>query len=165
MRLEDDLLRQIAEYEREHPGQEITIAKENEFYSIALETAIASDGGKTWASGNVRLGEFILLVDCDARVVWNQSRLWSINHFWLTEVTANQLSSTGALEMIESPDVAILQHTSSVMQVAHNLFENASKFLNTETLFDKLNISSYIFNYSYLQFHRVLSWQWRSCLC
>jgi hypothetical protein len=75
MRLEDDLLRQIAEYEREHPGQEITIAKENEFYSIALETAIASDGGKTWASGNVRLGEFILLVDCDARVVWNQSTL------------------------------------------------------------------------------------------
>lgn len=67
--------------------------------------------------------------------------------------------------MIESPDVAILQHTSSVMQVAHNLFENASKFLNTETLFDAPNISSYIFNYSYLQLHPVLSWQWGSCLC
>ena len=75
MRLEDELLRRIAEYEREYPGREITLAKENEFYSAALELAIASDGGKTWASGNVRLGEFILLVDCDARVVWNQSRM------------------------------------------------------------------------------------------
>jgi hypothetical protein len=32
----------------------------------------------------------------------------------------------GALEMIESPDVAIVQHASGVMQVVHNLFENAS---------------------------------------
>lgn len=35
----------------------------------------------------------------------------------------------GALEMIESPDLAIIQHLSGVMQVAHNLFENGSKFL------------------------------------
>lgn len=28
--------------------------------------------------------------------------------------------------MIESPDVAIIQHASGVMQVVHNLFENAS---------------------------------------
>jgi hypothetical protein len=32
----------------------------------------------------------------------------------------------GALEMLESPDVAIVQHASGVMQVVHNLFENAS---------------------------------------
>ena len=31
--------------------------------------------------------------------------------------------------MIESPEVAILQHGSGVMQVVHNLFENASKLL------------------------------------
>jgi hypothetical protein len=30
----------------------------------------------------------------------------------------------GALEMHESPEVAILQHASGVMQVAHNVFEN-----------------------------------------
>jgi Glycosyl transferase family group 2 len=30
----------------------------------------------------------------------------------------------GALEMHESPEVAILQHASGVMQVAHNAFEN-----------------------------------------
>lgn len=33
----------------------------------------------------------------------------------------------GALEMMESPDVAIIQHASGVMQVVHNMFENASK--------------------------------------
>lgn len=33
----------------------------------------------------------------------------------------------GALEMHESPEVAILQHASGVMQVAHNVFENGSK--------------------------------------
>jgi hypothetical protein len=37
----------------------------------------------------------------------------------------------GALEMRESPEVAIIQHGSGVMQVAHNLFENGSKYLNT----------------------------------
>jgi hypothetical protein len=34
----------------------------------------------------------------------------------------------GALEMHESPEVAILQHGSGVMQVVHNTFENGSKF-------------------------------------
>lgn len=33
----------------------------------------------------------------------------------------------GALEMHESPEVAILQHGSGVMQVVHNMFENGSK--------------------------------------
>lgn len=35
----------------------------------------------------------------------------------------------GALEMHESPEVAILQHGSGVMQVVHNTFENGSKCL------------------------------------
>jgi hypothetical protein len=34
----------------------------------------------------------------------------------------------GALEMHESPEVAILQHASGVMQVANNVFENGSKY-------------------------------------
>jgi hypothetical protein len=36
----------------------------------------------------------------------------------------------GALEMHESPEVAILQHASGVMQVANNVFENGSKFIS-----------------------------------
>jgi len=69
IRVEDELLRLIAEYEIQHPEEEITVEKENELYSVAMETIIASDEGRTWAAGNVRLGEFILLVDCDTRVV------------------------------------------------------------------------------------------------
>lgn len=69
IRVEDELLRLLAEYEEQHPSEEITVAKENELYSLAMETIIASDEGRTWAGGNVRLGEFILLVDCDTRVV------------------------------------------------------------------------------------------------
>ncbi len=34
----------------------------------------------------------------------------------------------GALEMYESPEVAILQHGSGVMQVVHNVFENGSGY-------------------------------------
>jgi len=33
----------------------------------------------------------------------------------------------GALEMIECPDVAIVQHTSGVLKVAHNIFETGSR--------------------------------------
>jgi hypothetical protein len=69
IRVEDELLRLCAEFEQQHPEEEIIVPKENEFYSMAMETTIASDEGKTWAAGNVRLGEYILLVDCDTRVV------------------------------------------------------------------------------------------------
>jgi hypothetical protein len=34
----------------------------------------------------------------------------------------------GALELHESPEVAILQHGSGVMQVVNNMFENGSKY-------------------------------------
>jgi hypothetical protein len=36
--------------------------------------------------------------------------------------------------MIESPDVAIIQHASGVMQVVHNLFENGSQSLSPPLL-------------------------------
>jgi hypothetical protein len=39
----------------------------------------------------------------------------------------------GALEMLECPDVAIVQHTSGVLKVAHNLFETGSKSHAAET--------------------------------
>ncbi len=69
IRVEDELLRLCAEFEEQHPEEEITVEKENELYSMAMETMIASDEGRTWAAGNVRLGELLLLVDCDTRVV------------------------------------------------------------------------------------------------
>lgn len=32
------------------------------------------------------------------------------------------------MEMEESPEVAVIQHASGVMQVIHTVFENGSKF-------------------------------------
>lgn len=69
IRVEDELLRLIAEKQGQQGLDDITIAEENELYQIALDRIIESDEGRTWASGNVRLGEIILLVDCDTRVV------------------------------------------------------------------------------------------------
>ena len=69
IRVEDKLLGLIADYEQQFPEEEITVAKENELYDIAMKEIIASDEGRTWADGNVRLGEIILLLDCDTKVV------------------------------------------------------------------------------------------------
>lgn len=69
IRVEDELQKRLDGYTAENPGEEVTVAKENEIYEAAMETVIASDEGRTWAAGNVRLGEFILLVDCDTKVV------------------------------------------------------------------------------------------------
>lgn len=69
IRVEDKLLALIAEYKQQFPDEEITVAKENELYDVAMEAIISSDEGRTWAEGNVRLGEIILLLDCDSKVV------------------------------------------------------------------------------------------------
>jgi hypothetical protein len=67
--VEDELQRRLDIYAANNPGEKITVAKENELYEAAMEMVIASDEGRTWAAGNVRLGEIILLMDCDTRVV------------------------------------------------------------------------------------------------
>lgn len=69
IRVEDELLRLIDERLQISEADDITVAVENELYQIAMDKIIASDEGRTWAGGNVRLGEFILLVDCDTKVV------------------------------------------------------------------------------------------------
>lgn len=54
-------------------------------------------------------GEIILIIDSDTRV--------PVDCFM-----------DAALEMLESPQVAIIQHSSGVMQVAHHFFENNMAF-------------------------------------
>jgi hypothetical protein len=73
IRVEDELSRlltqrQVERLERDNED-DITIEEENELYDIAMKKVIESDQGRTLAAGNVRLGELILLVDCDTRVV------------------------------------------------------------------------------------------------
>lgn len=66
-RVEDELLKLISL--REESSENVTLEEENELYDRALDTVLNADDGRTMAAGNVRLGEIILLVDCDTRVV------------------------------------------------------------------------------------------------
>ncbi|CZR53718.1 uncharacterized protein PAC_03598 [Phialocephala subalpina] len=107
IRVEDELLRLISVLcnETGRSDDELSVEEENTLYQKALQTIIDEDGGRTIAGGNVRIGEIILIIDSDTRVPEDCLLL-------------------GALEMHESPEVAILQHASGVMQVANNVFEN-----------------------------------------
>ena len=49
--------------------ESLSIDEEEELYQQALQTILERDEGKTWAEGNIRMGEIILLIDCDTRVV------------------------------------------------------------------------------------------------
>jgi hypothetical protein len=73
VRVEDELVRLVEERfpdENELPQDPVlTAQEENELYQQAFNTVLASDEGKTMAAGNVRIGEYILLIDCDTRVV------------------------------------------------------------------------------------------------
>jgi hypothetical protein len=107
LRVEDELLRLIGELcqQRGCTQDELSIEDEDELYEQARNTILENDEGRTWAAGNVRVGEIILIVDSDTRVPEDCLLL-------------------GALEMHESPEVALLQHASGIMQVVNNVFEN-----------------------------------------
>ena len=70
LKVEDELLRLMKE-KSETEGREtesFSIEEEGYLYEQALQTIIDADGGKTLADGNVRMGDIILIVDCDTRV-------------------------------------------------------------------------------------------------
>ncbi|KAL4071885.1 glycosyl transferase family group 2-domain-containing protein [Scleroderma citrinum] len=79
----------------------------------ALEMAIeetyeeSSQSWKPWASNgkSLRIGEIIMLVDSDT-------------------IVPEDCFRDAARELVECPEVAIIQHESDVMQVAHHYFEN-----------------------------------------
>jgi hypothetical protein len=107
LRVEDELLRLMNERcsERGCTQDDLTVEDEDELYQQAMTTMLDKDQGQTWAGGNVRIGEIILIVDSDTRV-------------------PEDCLLFGALEMHESPEVALLQHASGIMQVVNNAFEN-----------------------------------------
>lgn len=78
---------------------------ENAVYDQALAQALEERKGEAWAAGNIRMGPVILIIDSDTRVP--------------EDCFADAVS-----EMAESPEVAIIQHMSGVMQVANHFFEN-----------------------------------------
>lgn len=79
--------------------------QENQVYDEALQKCLEEKEGEAWASGNIRIGHYILIIDSDTRVP--------------EDCFADAVS-----EMVESPEVAIIQHASGVMQVAFHYFEN-----------------------------------------
>ncbi|KAF2186273.1 hypothetical protein K469DRAFT_573231 [Zopfia rhizophila CBS 207.26] len=78
-------------------------------YSRALREVIAERGGEAWADGNIRIGDYILLIDSDTRVP--------------TDCFLDAVS-----EMERSPPVSIIQYSSGVMNVTDSFFEKGITF-------------------------------------
>jgi len=126
LRVEDELLRLMSEKSQREgrPTEDFSVEEEGLLYDVALQTIIDADAGKTLAEGNVRMGDIILIVDCDTRVPID-------------------CLSLGAMEMEESPEVAIIQHASGVMQVINSFFENAiTYFTNLVYLLIRFSVGS-----------------------
>lgn len=102
-RVEDLLLKRIYEKDQTKSGF-ISSQDEEQMYNSCLHDVLAADG-HALADGNIRVGEFILIVDSDTRI-------------------PNDCLLYGAAEMFLSPEVAIIQHAAGVMQVVGDYFEN-----------------------------------------
>lgn len=82
---------------------------EAEAYRNALVEVVEEDEGRTWADGNVRCGDYLLLIDSDTRVP--------------TDCLLDAVS-----EMQASPQVGIIQYNSGVMNVTDSFFEKGITF-------------------------------------
>ncbi|WVO23791.1 uncharacterized protein IAS62_005148 [Cryptococcus decagattii] len=78
---------------------------ERDIYNEVLMQALEESNGVAWASGNIRIGELVLIIDSDTRV-------------------PEDCFLDAASELNNSPNVAIIQHESAVMQVVGHFFEN-----------------------------------------
>ncbi|PSN72380.1 hypothetical protein BS50DRAFT_597684 [Corynespora cassiicola Philippines] len=82
---------------------------ENHAYGEAMKRVLNEANGETWADGNIRVGDYILLIDSDTRVP--------------TDCLLDAVS-----EMEQSPHVAIIQYASGVMNVTDSFFERGITF-------------------------------------
>ncbi|GAA5902502.1 hypothetical protein JCM6882_002769 [Rhodosporidiobolus microsporus] len=89
-----------------------TSADEDRLYDSALATALDEKENILWANGNIRIGEYILLIDSDTRV-------------------PRDCLLDGACEMNASPEVGILQHASGTFLAGAGYFENYISFFTT----------------------------------
>ncbi|KAK1758047.1 putative glycosyltransferase [Echria macrotheca] len=80
--------------------------------AVAYEDAlkeVLDENGRAWADGNIRVGDYILIIDSDTRV-------------------PEDCLLDAVSEMELSPDVGIMQFSSGVMQVTNSFFENGITF-------------------------------------
>jgi cellulose synthase/poly-beta-1,6-N-acetylglucosamine synthase-like glycosyltransferase len=89
-----------------HPGW--TQSDEAHAYEQCLKSVL-EENPRAWADGYIRVGDYILIIDSDTRV-------------------PEDCLLDAASEMEQSPEVAIIQFSSGVMQVAYNFFENGITF-------------------------------------
>ncbi|KAF2157309.1 hypothetical protein K461DRAFT_218615 [Myriangium duriaei CBS 260.36] len=89
--------------------EEWGVHEEAEAYGKALVETLEGEEGRAWADGNIRMGDYILLIDSDTRV-------------------PEDCLLDACSEMEQSPDVGIMQFSSGVMQVVHTYFENGITF-------------------------------------
>ncbi|EZF73045.1 hypothetical protein H105_04976, partial [Trichophyton soudanense CBS 452.61] len=97
-KVEDKLLEMLAE--TLETTEMIDASQEEAYYKLALQEVLGSDS-RIKAAGDIRIGEAILIVDADTRV--NSQPVDCLVY--------------GAAEMFLSPEVAIIQHSTGVMQV------------------------------------------------
>ncbi|KAK4458722.1 glucans biosynthesis glucosyltransferase H [Cladorrhinum samala] len=93
---------------------------ENELraYRDCLAEVLRDDEGRTWADGNIRMGDYILIIDSDTRVP--------------SDCLLDAVS-----EMEQSPEVAITQFHSGVMNVTNSFFENGVTWF-TELIYSSI---------------------------
>jgi len=92
-----------------HRHEGWTQEDEAEAYKSALQETVDEDDGRTWADGNVRIGDYILIIDSDTRVP--------------TDCFMDAVS-----EMEQCPEVAIIQYASGVMNITDSFFEKGITF-------------------------------------
>ncbi|KKY22752.1 putative glycosyltransferase family 2 protein [Phaeomoniella chlamydospora] len=95
----------LAQYDR---PSDWTQADEAAAYEQCLKEVL-EENGRAWADGNIRVGDYILLIDSDTRVP--------------ADCLLDAVS-----EMEQSPNVGIMQFSSGVMQVVHTYFESGITF-------------------------------------
>ena len=71
LRVEEEFQKRLESYclQRGVNQQDLSIEEENEIYDQARNAVVEQDNGKTKAAGNCRIGEIILIIDSDTRVV------------------------------------------------------------------------------------------------
>ena len=91
-----------------HRNPSWTQDDEDEAYDMCLKEVL-EENPRAWADGNIRVGDYIILIDSDTRV-------------------PSDCLLDAASEMEQSPNVGIMQFSSGVMQVVHTYFENGITF-------------------------------------
>lgn len=82
---------------------------EDRLYQSCFEQVLDEDLGRTWGGGDIRVGDYILLVDSDTRV-------------------PEDCLLDAVSEMEAAPEVAIIQFSSGVLNVTTSFFERAITF-------------------------------------